>query len=172
MTQPAPTIPVTSPDQGFFQRRIIKPLIDLLRLGATPRMLAWSLAVGVAVGINPMLGSTTIACLIVAFILRLNLVASQITNHLVYPLQLVLFFVFIRLGDLVFHTGRLPLDRKELLAGIRHHPIATTRLLWAWEWHALIIWFVIVLIATPILVAILTPILTRLLHSLQHQHPS
>ena len=149
-----------------FQRLVIGPVIHLLRVGASPRRLAWSLAVGIAVGINPLLGSTTLLCLAVAAGLRLNLVASQITLHLVYPLQLALFFLFIRVGDTVFHTGPLPLDREELFHAARHHPLQLTHRVWPWEWHALIVWLLFVLLATPLLVAILTPLLQRLLHTL------
>jgi uncharacterized protein (DUF2062 family) len=144
------------------KRRVVQPLIDLLRMGATPRRLAWSLAVGVVIGINPLLGSTTIVSLLAAAILRLNLVASQIANHIMYPLQLLLFFVFIRLGDRLFHTGSLPMRKKEILELARRHPWDTTRLLWSWEWHALIVWAIAACLLSPLLVAILTPLLARL----------
>jgi uncharacterized protein (DUF2062 family) len=151
----------------LFQRKVISPVIHLLRVGASPRKLAWSLAVGVAVGINPLLGTTTVLCLAVAFVLRLNLVASQITNHLVYPLQLAMFFVFLNAGDKVFHTGALPLSKEAMLSGMRHHPLETTRLLWSWEWHALAVWGVCAVVGTPLLVGVLTPVLRKLLMTMQ-----
>jgi hypothetical protein len=75
----------------FVQRRVVKPLLDLLRMGATPERLAWSIAAGVLIGINPVLGSTTVLAIAVASVFRLNYVASQVGNHLVYPLELLLF---------------------------------------------------------------------------------
>ena len=147
---------------GFLHRRIVHPLIDLLRYGTSPRRLAWSIAIGIAIGINPLLGSTTVLSLAVAGLFRLNLVASQLATHLSYPLEIALFFVFIRTGNFFFHTGRMPFHRNALLFAVRHHPIDTTRLLWTWEWHALIVWAVFCLIAVPLLVAILTPMLARL----------
>jgi uncharacterized protein (DUF2062 family) len=156
----------TDPHPSFFQRRLVEPILELLRVGCSPRKLAWSLAVGLVIGINPLLGSTTLVCLVIALILRLNLVASQIANHLVYPLQIALFLVFIKIGDVFFHTGRLPLEGHALFHAVRHHPWATTRLLWTWEWHALIVWVLFSAVAVPTLVAILTPALTRLLHRL------
>lgn len=154
---------------GLFQRRVVAPILDLLRIGATPERLAWSLAVGLAIGINPLLGSTTLLCLAVAYLFRLNVIASQITNHLVYPLEILLFFVFIRAGNLVFHTGSLPLDRDSLLAAVRHHPWQTTVLLWRWEWHALVVWAVSAAAVTPLLALALRLPLRRLLVSLQDQ---
>lgn len=150
------------PNPSFFQRCIVTPLVELLRVGCSPKKLAWSLVAGVVVGINPLLGSTTLLCLAVAAALRLNLVASQITNHIVYPLQLALFFVFLRVGDAVFHTGKVPLTAHEIFADARHHPFATTRLLWTWEWHALIVWVLVSSVAAPVMVALLMPVLKRM----------
>jgi uncharacterized protein (DUF2062 family) len=149
---------------------VVAPLLDLLRYGTTPRRLAWSIAAGIVLGVNPLLGSTTLVTLAAAAIFRLNLIASQIATHLCYPLQIALFFAFIRMGDKVFHTGRLPLHHKALFYAVRHHPLATTRLLWKWEWHALISWALVSLVLTPLLVTILTPILTRLDQRFHH-HP-
>jgi uncharacterized protein (DUF2062 family) len=162
---------LTASISTIFQRRVISPVMHLLRVGASPRRLAWSLAVGVAIGINPLLGSTTVLCLAVAFVLRLNLVASQISNHLMYPLQLALFFVFIDTGDRIFHTGSIPLSREDLLRAMRHHPLATTRSLWAWEWHALVVWIVASAILVPLVAITLRPVLERLLIKL-HTEPT
>lgn len=144
-----------------------QPILNLLRTGITPQRLAWSLAIGVAVGVNPVLGSTTLACLAVAFLLRLNLVASQITNHLVFPAQLALVFPFLRAGERLFHTGPLPLERQHFLHDITHHTWHTTRLLWMWEWHALVVWLAASGLTVPLLAMVLTPALERLLHTLQ-----
>jgi len=145
--------------------------VELLRYGTSPRRLAWSIAVGFAIGINPLLGSTTLLSLAIAGLFRLNLVASQLATHLSYPLEIVLFYVFIRAGNRLFHTGHLPLHRDALLSAVRHHPIDTTKLLWTWEWHALIVWAAASLIAVPILVAILTPALARLETTLHFEPP-
>jgi uncharacterized protein (DUF2062 family) len=160
---------LTSSISLLFQRRVVSPVMHLLRVGASPRRLAWSLAVGFAVGINPLLGTTTLLCLVVAFVLRLNLVASQISNHLVYPLQLALFFVFIDAGSKVFGTGGLPLGREALLRDMRHHPLATTKLLWAWEWHALVVWALVCAVVVPVLAMALRPMLDRLLVKLHSE---
>jgi uncharacterized protein (DUF2062 family) len=156
------------PSTSFFQRRIVNPMLDLLRVGCSPRKLAWSLAAGIVIGINPLLGSTTLAALILAWVLRLNLVASQIGNHIVYPLQLLLFLFFIKIGDRLFHTGRMPLEGHALFHAARVHPWSTTRILWTWEWHALIVWAVVAGITAPVLAAIFTPIITRLHTKLHH----
>ncbi len=149
--------------KSAIHRHVFEPVYRLLRTGITPRQLAWSLAAGVAVGVNPVVGSTTVVCLAVAFLFRLNVVASQITNHLVFPAQLALVFPFLRAGELLFHTGPLPLERRHFLHAVTHHAWQTTRLLWMWEWHALVVWLAAAAVAVPLLAALLTPVLRRVL---------
>jgi len=72
----------------WIYRRGVLPILALLRMGATPRSLAWSIAAGALIGINPVIGSTTLLCLAIAFQFRLNVVASQIANHAMFPLNL------------------------------------------------------------------------------------
>src|SRR5207253_4599020 len=74
---------VSQVHHNWLYRRVALPVFALLRMGASPEKLAWSIAVGVLIGINPILGSTTILCLALAFVFRLNVAASQVGNHIV-----------------------------------------------------------------------------------------
>ena len=134
----------------FFRCRILRPLLRLLRGGVTPRRLAWSLALGIVVGINPSVGLTTLVVVMLAWVFGLNQVASQIGSHSMAPLHLMLFLPFIELGVHLFHTGRLPLNRKQL-EHLSHHPWRLFREIWQWEWHALIVWGIVATIAMPLL---------------------
>ncbi len=136
--------------------------MGLLCMGADPDKLAWSLALGVVVGVNPLLGSTTLAVLGLAAALRLNLVASQVGNHAVYPLEILMFPVFIKLGDVVFGTEKLPLAGKVLWDAVKHHPWDTTRLLWSWEWHALVVWAAFAVVAVPVIAMSSEPMLRKM----------
>jgi hypothetical protein len=137
-------------------------------MGASPRKLAWSIAVGLLIGINPVLGSTTVVCLAAAFLLRLNVAASQLANHLVYPFELLLLIPFIRLGDVVFHTAPMPFSARTLIHAARTSPVALTRQLWTWEWHALVLWFCLAVVLVPIIALSITPLLRRLLVRVEH----
>ncbi len=136
--------------------------MGLLRIGADPDKLAWSLALGVVVGVNPLLGSTTLVVLGLAAALRLNIVASQIGNHAMYPLELLLFPVFIKVGALVFGTPKAPLAGHALWYAARRHPWDTTRMLWSWEWHALVVWAVFALMAVPVIALSSEPMLRKM----------
>ena len=137
-------------------------------MGATPEKLAWSIAAGLLVGINPIIGSTTILCLAVAFVFRLNVAASQVGNHIVYPLELILIIPFIHVASRVFHTAPMPLSPSELLHAAREHPLALSRQLWLWEWHAFLLWIILAVVAIPLIAIALAPILRRLLARVEH----
>jgi uncharacterized protein (DUF2062 family) len=157
---------------NWIYRRVALPILALLRMGASPEKLAWSIAAGLLIGINPILGSTTLLCLAIAFVFRLNLAASQIGNHVVYPLELVLIIPFIHIASRVFHTAPMPLSANELLHAAREHPLALSRQLWLWEWHAFVLWAILAVVAIPVVAFALTPILRKLLARVErHQYP-
>lgn len=153
---------------NWVYRRVALPIFALLRMGASPQKLAWSIAVGLLIGINPVLGSTTVFCLAAAFLLRLNVAASQLANHFVYPFELLLLIPFIRFGDVVFHTAPMPFSAKTLIHAARTSPIALTRQLWTWEWHALLLWLCLAIVTVPIIALTITPFLRRLLVRIEH----
>jgi uncharacterized protein (DUF2062 family) len=141
-------------------------------MGASPERLAWSIAAGLLIGINPILGSTTILCLALAFVFRLNVAASQLGNHIVYPLELILVIPFIRVGSRAFHTAPMPLSANELLHAAREHPLTLSRQLWLWEWHAFLLWAAIAVVAIPIIALAITPVLRLLLGRVRaHKYP-
>jgi uncharacterized protein (DUF2062 family) len=158
--------------QNWAYRRIALPVFALLRMGASPRKLAWSIAIGVVIGINPLLGSTTILCLAVAFMFRLNIAASQLGNHIVYPLELLLVIPFIHLGTRVFRTAALPLSPQSMMAAARSEPLTLIRQIWLWEWHALVIWAAVAIILAPLIAISLMPLLGKLQARVElHRYP-
>jgi uncharacterized protein (DUF2062 family) len=134
----------------WFRCRILRPLLRQLRGGVTPRRLAWSLALGVVVGINPSVGLTTLVVVILAWAFGLNQIASQVGSCVAAPLHLLLFLPFIQLGVYLFHTRRLPLSRQQI-EHLSHHPMRLFHSIWQWEWHALVVWGVMAAVLMPLL---------------------
>jgi len=147
--------------EGFFRRRIARPILELLRQGVTPEKMALSLALGMAIGVFPALGTTTALCALVAFIWRLNLPAIQIVNYSVYPVQLALIIPFFRAGEILFGAPHLPLSARQIVGMVRASLWGSIRFLWTTTWHAMIAWC----LAAPVFVALayvlLVPILRR-----------
>lgn len=128
---------------------VLRPLLRLMRGGVTPRRLAWSLALGMAIGINPTVGVTTVLVILLAWTLGLNQIASQIGVHVVAPLHLLLFVPFMQLGVYVFHTRHLPFSATEI-KHMSHHPVHMIHAMWQWQWHGLVIWAVCAAVLMPI----------------------
>jgi len=103
-----------------------------------------------------------VVVLALAAVFRLNIVASQVGNHAVYPLEWLLFPVFIKVGDAVFGTEKLPLEGHALWYAAKHHPWHTTRLLWRWEWHALVVWAIFAVAAAPAVAMAIEPVLRKM----------
>jgi uncharacterized protein (DUF2062 family) len=142
--------PVPQPVRDWFRGRILLPLVHQLRVGVTPRRLAWSLALGVVLGLNPTVGLTTLAVVLLAWMFGLNQMASQIGCHAVAPLHLLLFLPFIELGVFLFHTRRLPLNKQQF-EHLSHHPLRMFHEVWRWEWHALVVWGLVAMLAMPLI---------------------
>jgi uncharacterized protein (DUF2062 family) len=147
---------------GFFQRRVVRPILDLLRQGSTPEKIALSIAFGLVLGIFPSLGWTTLLCLLAAVIFRLNLPAVQLVNYFAYPLQLAMLIPFIRAGEFLFHSVSLSLSLTQILAMIKADVWHSIKVLWIATVHAIAAWALIAPLAIYVLFRILSPILRRL----------
>lgn len=146
---------------SFWRRRIVDPIVALLRQGMTPEKIALGMALGLTLGVAPMIGSTTILCATAAFALRLNPAAIQIVNYLMSPLQLAMLIPFIRAGEWLYGVARSPLTASRILQMIQTnmwHAIVT---LWSATMHAMTVWvFFVGLAVYPVYWLLLIPIRT------------
>jgi uncharacterized protein (DUF2062 family) len=149
--------------EGFFYRKLVRPVLDLLKQGVTPEKIALSLALGAALGVFPALGWTTGLCAIAALTLRLNLPAIQIVNYFMYPAQIALLIPFFRLGEKLFRAPHLPISVPQMYAMIRVSMWDAIRALWTTTWHAIIVWMLIAPVFVALSYAILAPLLRRVL---------
>jgi hypothetical protein len=148
--------------RGFIQRRLVQPLLQLLRMGITPEKIALSLAFGMALGTFPVLGSTTILCTLAVFLFGLNFPAIQIVNYFVYPLQLALLVPLLRAGRILFREPPLPFKLADILAMIRVNPSSAIRVLWIATLHAIVAWAIVAVPMIFLLNAVLRPAMRRL----------
>ncbi|MGV7224925.1 MAG: DUF2062 domain-containing protein [Nitrospinales bacterium] len=84
---------------SLLKEKIISPLIDFLKQGLSPTKLALVIALGMVISVFPIVGTTTLLCTVVALVFRLNLPAIQVANYIAFPLQIILFFPFLRIGE-------------------------------------------------------------------------
>ena len=144
--------------EEFIHRRVVQPVVALLTQGIKPEKIALSLAMGIVLGVFPVLGSTTLLCAAAAVVFRLNLPAIQLVNYIVYPLQLVLLIPFIRAGELLFRARPLRLSLPQMLAMVRADLPHTISSLWVASLHAVSAW----LLVGPVMIFLLHVVLTYL----------
>lgn len=58
--------------ERWWRRWLVAPVVKQLTLGTTPEKIAWTISLGVVLGVFPIMGSTTLVCLLAGWLLRLN----------------------------------------------------------------------------------------------------
>ncbi len=96
--------------EPWYRRWILAPIAAQLTQGVTPDRIALTIALGIMLGIFPILGSTTLLCGAVGVWLKLNQPIIQLLNYVAYPLQIALLIPFYRAGESLFGTDHLPLS--------------------------------------------------------------
>ena len=94
--------------RDYFLRKFWLPLLGYLKTGLTPQKLAITIALGIIIGIFPVIGATTLLSALIAVVFRLNMAVIQLVNYLSYPLQLLLFLPFLKAGNYFFEGDPIP----------------------------------------------------------------
>jgi uncharacterized protein (DUF2062 family) len=143
-------------------KRIKNKIIAFLKQGMTPHDLAFALALGVALGTFPVVGTTTLLCTAASVLLRLNLPAIQSVNWAVSPLQLTLLIPFFRLGSAIFGSSAVTVSLAALITMMQTDPIGTISKFFIVTLHGIGAW-ALVAPPTAVLVFILAlPLISRL----------
>jgi hypothetical protein len=108
---------------------------------------AWTIALGFAIGMFPLMGLTTIACVLIAGALRLKQASIQLGNYAALPLQILLIIPFLRLGERITGAERFVFDPAALLKGFPHIPESTARAVVMAQWHMIAGWAVVAPVA-------------------------
>ena len=99
----------------WLRRRVRDPLLAELRQGTSPEALSAAVTVSFALAIVPIIGVTTMLCVISGRAFRLNHVVMQLVNHACYPLQFLLLVPFVRLGERLVGAPPLALSPTALI---------------------------------------------------------
>ena len=101
--------------RAWLKQKVSDPLLALLTRGLSPQDLSLAVVVSLGLGINPIIGSTSLLCLVAGRLFRLNHLVMQTVNYLAYPLQFLLLVPFVRLGEMVMGAEALPLSPSLLI---------------------------------------------------------
>lgn len=119
---------MSAPKESFWRQRVLSPIAHQLTQGITPEKIALTLAVGSACALFPIVGTTTLLCLIAGIALRLNQPAIQLVNGICTPLHLPVIFGLYHLGNVLFgahpisHRGGMRFFFTEMFGMLWDHP--------------------------------------------------
>ena len=141
------------------RQKLVNLIRDQLKQGTTPQKMALTIALGLTLGVFPILGSTTILCLAFASIFKLNQPAMHFINYLLYPVQILLIPVFIEAGAWIFGAEALPFSVSKALAVFASDPALFFRQFGLCAVYGMGAWAVF---ALPLIAAVYFLVLPRL----------
>ena len=148
--------------KNLWERKIVKPVMALLKQGISHEKIALSIAVGITLGIFPVLGATTALCAMAAFVLKLNLPAIQLVNFAVYPLQLFLLVPFLKAGGWIFGDQRFSQLGKEIIDLMQNDLWGSFGMLWNLTVYGVVLWMLVSPVVIVLSYHMLKPALKRL----------
>jgi len=153
--------------EPWWRRWFVTPLVNQLTQGSSPAKLAWTIALGIVVGVFPIMGSTTLVCLFVGWIFKLNQPILHIFKSAVYPLHLGLILVFIRLGERLYGVPLISFSIPELVGKFNADPLQFARDFGMAAWHGVSAWLLIAPLALVLIKIAVLPVLFSLAKSLE-----
>jgi len=109
-----------APARTAWHRHVIDPIAIQLTQGITPEKIALTVAVGSALALFPIFGTTTLLCLCAGIILKLNQPIIQLVNMLCATIHFPIIVGLFRMGH---HMFGVPYDHMGL--GMVHHMLDT-----------------------------------------------
>ncbi|KAJ3681432.1 hypothetical protein LUZ60_015921 [Juncus effusus] len=126
---------------AWLNNKIVDPLLQILKKGAEPKVLAFSTALGITIGVFPIFGVTVFLCGFAIAVLRDRCHGPTVMlfNFIVTPLEISLVIPFLRLGEGLSGGAQFPLSKDAFKLIITGQ--ASSELLFA-VFNALLGWFV------------------------------
>jgi hypothetical protein len=141
---------------------LVIPVFNQLTGGITPTKIAWTIALGVVLGIFPILGTPSAFCLLVGWLFRLNQPVLHVFRMLVYPFHLALILVFIHIGERLYGVPLIPFSISQMIAKFEQSPMKFFSDFGMAAWHGVSAWLLIAPIVAILIKLLATPLLTRL----------
>lgn len=145
----------------WWRRWFINPILNQLTQGVSADKLSWTIALGCAFGIFPVMGTTSVVCLIPAAIFKLNQPVIHAVRLALWPIHLALILPFIKIGQWFFGseqiTGSVPTLLKEFFSSpsqfAENYWLAALQGIAAWSVAIIPLVFIVRAITLPILKA-------------------
>ncbi|MBC7428365.1 MAG: DUF2062 domain-containing protein [Bacteriovorax sp.] len=108
-------------------KKIASLVLDELKKGATPEKLSQGLVTGILIGIFPLIGFTTLMSIFAGFLFKLNQIVVQTANCIMYPVQIIMIPIYIKVVSMIFDVGHVPLRPDILITQFKTDPAGFLR---------------------------------------------
>jgi len=150
MEEPIPA-PLAEPfKRKFWQRWLVDPVMKQLTQGVTPQKISLTIAVGSALALFPILGTTTWLCVLAGITLGLNQAIIQGVNALCTFAYFPLIVFFVRFGDSLAGTPPSSVNIPFMISLFTHHPGDFIRQFGVTALHAMLGWAVVAPVWIPL----------------------
>jgi uncharacterized protein (DUF2062 family) len=90
----------------LLKEQVIGKLLKFLQQGVSPYKLALGLALGIVIGVFPLIGTHTFLTFLAIYFFRLNPASILLVTNLVFPLFFLCIIPFLQVGEFVLQTNR------------------------------------------------------------------
>jgi uncharacterized protein (DUF2062 family) len=150
MDEPNAAPEAEAPRRRFWQRWLADPVTRQLTQGVTPQKISLTIAVGSALALFPILGTTTWLCVLAGITLGLNQAIIQGVNALCTFAYFPLIVFFVRFGDSLAGTPPSSVNIPLMISLITHHPADFFRQFGVTALHAMLGWAVVAPVWIPL----------------------
>ncbi|KAK9075535.1 hypothetical protein SSX86_003859 [Deinandra increscens subsp. villosa] len=146
---------------SWLNKKVVDPFVEILSRGAEPKQLAFSAALGITLGLFPIVGVPFFFCVLAIAMLgtSINAPTVMLANFVITPIELSLIIVFLRFGEFLTGGAHFPLTSdalKMVLTGKASMEIFLSIV------HALLGWLVMAPFILGLVYIILVPCFTIL----------
>lgn len=125
------------------KNKLFDKITEFLKQGVSPKKLALTIVLGFTLGIIPFIGINTILLSIIAIAFRLNLAIIQLVNYSVYPIQIILYLPFMKVGQIIFKGPEFSISSNELFLLLQTEWLATVADIFHINLLGIVMWFLI-----------------------------
>jgi uncharacterized protein (DUF2062 family) len=149
-------------DPGYFHRYIGLPFEALILQGSSTRQLAFAVSIGATFGLFPVMGTSIPLCFVAALALRAPQPLTHAVNYAMYPIQIPMIFVFVRLGEWMVGAPNVSLAPSEILHLAQTDPMRFLEEFGLTCLHAMLAWSLLAPFIFVATFATIRPIIARL----------
>lgn len=153
--------------EGWWRRKLLAPVVAQLTQGISVERVSWTVSLGMVLGVFPIMGSTSLICIVAAWAFGLNQGLLHLFKALVYPAHLALILVFIHLGERLYGVPLISFSIPQLLGKFKDDPLQFGREFGMAAWHGVSAWLLIAPFAAILIKLVAQPILRRIARSIE-----